>query len=32
MAKKAIEQAAAKEAALAVDFDGLFRSAMKMIR
>jgi len=31
-AEKAIEQAVAKEAALAADFDGLFRGALKVIR
>jgi Holliday junction DNA helicase RuvA len=31
-AEKAIEQAVAKEAALAGDFDGLFRGALKVIR
>ena len=31
-AEKAIEQAVAKDKALAADFDGLFRGALKMIR
>jgi Holliday junction DNA helicase RuvA len=31
-AEKAIEQAAAKDKALAADFDGLFRGALKLIR
>jgi Holliday junction DNA helicase RuvA len=31
-AEKAIEQAIAKEEALAGDFDGLFRGALKVIR
>ena len=31
-AEKAIEQAVAKERALAADFDGLFRAALKVIR
>ena len=31
-AEKAIEQAVAKDAALAADFDGLFRGALKVIR
>ena len=31
-AEKAIQQAVAKEAALAADFDGLFRGALKVIR
>jgi Holliday junction DNA helicase RuvA len=31
-AEKAIEQAVAKEKALAADFDGLFRGALKVIR
>jgi len=31
-AEKAIEQAVAKEKALAADFDGLFRAALKVIR
>jgi holliday junction DNA helicase RuvA len=31
-AEKAIEQAVAKEATLAADFDGLFRGALKLIR
>lgn len=31
-AEKAVEQAVAKEAALAADFDGLFRGALKVIR
>jgi Holliday junction DNA helicase RuvA len=31
-AEKAIEQAVAKEATLAADFDGLFRGALKVIR
>jgi Holliday junction DNA helicase RuvA len=31
-AEKAIEQAVAKDAALAGDFDGLFRAALKLIR
>jgi len=31
-AEKAVEQSIAKEAALAGDFDGLFRSALKVIR
>ena len=31
-AEKAIQQAVAKEAALAGDFDGLFRGALKVIR
>jgi Holliday junction DNA helicase RuvA len=31
-AEKAIQQAVAKDAALAADFDGLFRGALKLIR
>ncbi len=31
-AEKAIEQSVAKEKALAGDFDGLFRAALKVIR
>jgi holliday junction DNA helicase RuvA len=31
-AEKAIEQAVAKDKALAGDFDGLFRGALKLIR
>jgi Holliday junction DNA helicase RuvA len=31
-AEKAIEQAIAKDKALAADFDGLFRAALKVIR
>ena len=31
-AEKAIEQAVAKDKALAADFDGLFRGALKVIR
>jgi len=31
-AEKAIEQAVAKDEALAGDFDGLFRGALKVIR
>jgi Holliday junction DNA helicase RuvA len=31
-AEKAIEQAIAKDKALAADFDGLFRGALKVIR
>ena len=31
-AEKAVEQALAREAGLAADFDGLFRGALKVIR